>query len=161
MIPVGFPRITFDPKFYRDIAAIEAAIELLGRNLDDFQEPLRASLELVIMPSIATNFQVGGRPKWQALSYPYSVYRRPAPILIQTGSMFQATQSMQNWDVGPNSITMNGMSGVKYANFHQTGTRKMPARPYVMYQPEDVEGITQIFEIWVDGLIDRYWTKMG
>lgn len=161
MIPVGFPRITFDPKFYRDIAAIEAAIDLLGRNLDDFQEPLRAALELVIMPSIATNFQVGGRPKWDKLSYPYSIIRRPGPILIQTGHMFQATQGTENWDVGPNSITMNGISGVKYANFHQTGTRRMPARPYVMYQPEDVEGITQIFEIWVDGLIDRYWTKMG
>lgn len=161
MIPVGFPRITFDPKFYRDIAAIEAAIDLLGRNLDDFQEPLRASLELVIIPSIATNFEVGGRPKWKALSYPYVVHRRPAPILIQTGALFEATQAIQNWDVGPNSITMNGISSVKYANYHQTGTRKMPARPYVMYQPEDVSSITQIFEIWVDGLIDRYWTRLG
>lgn len=159
MIPVGFPRITFDPKFYRDISAIEAAIDLLGRNLDDFQEPLRASLELVIIPSIATNFEVGGRPKWKALSYPYSVYRRPAPILIQTGALFQSTQSMQNWDVGPNSVSMNGISNVNYANYHQTGTRKMPARPYVMFQPEDVASIAQIFEIWVDGLIDRYWTK--
>lgn len=161
MIPAAFPRIYFDPKFFRDIAAISAAAELLGRNLDDFQEPLRASLELVIIPSIAQNFAVGGRPKWKALSYPYVIMRRPAPILIQTGELFQATQSMQNWDVGANSVSMNGISSVKYANYHQTGTRKMPARPYVMYQPEDVSSIATIFEIWVDGLIDRYWTKLG
>lgn len=161
MIPAAFPRIYFDPKFFRDIAAISAAAELLAKNLDDFQEPLRASLELVIMPSIAKNFEVGGRPKWKELSFPYNVYRRPAPILVQTGDLFQATQSMQNWDVGPNSISMSGISSVKYANYHQTGTSKMPARPYVMIQPEDVSEIVQIFEIWVDGLIDRYWTKMG
>lgn len=161
MIPAAFPRIYFDPKFFRDIAAISAAIELLGENLDDFQEPLQASLELVILPSIAKNFEVGGRPKWAPLSYPYVVNRRPAPILVQTGALFQATQSMQNWDVGPNSITMNGIASVKYAAYHQTGTRKMPARPYVMIQPEDVSAIVQIFEIWVDGLIDRYWTRLG
>lgn len=161
MIPVGFPRITFDPKFYRDISAIQAAIELLGRNLDDFQEPLRASLELVIQPSIATNFAVGGRPKWAKLSFPYIILRRPAPVLIQTGALFQATQDPTNWTITPNSVMLTGIDAVKYANFHQTGTRKMPARPYVMYQPEDLVQISQIFEIWVDGLIDRYWTKRG
>jgi phage gpG-like protein len=159
MIPAVFPRITFDRKFFRDIGAIEAAIELLGINLNDFREPLKASLELVIMPSIATNFQTGGRPKWKPLSESWRLKRTPGPILVQTGAMFEATQSITNWDVDHNSITMTGVASAPYAGYHQAGTRRMPARPFVMYQPEDVENIVQIFEIWVDGLIDRYWTK--
>jgi phage gpG-like protein len=159
MIPAGFPTITFDPKFFRDIAALQAAIDLLGRKFQDFSEPLEAALELVIMPSIATNFKVGGRPTWKALSEPYRNYRRPGPILIQTGSMFEATQAISNWSVSQTSLELEGLGTAPYAPYHQAGTRKMPARPFVMYQPEDVEHIVQIFEIWVDGIIDQHWSN--
>lgn len=159
MIPAGFPTITFDPKFFRDIGALQAAIELLDRNIQDFKEPLAASLELVIIPSIRKNFEVGGRPKWAPLSYPYRVYRQPKPILMQTEKMFRATQSISNWRVTRSEVIMTGVAGVPYAGLHQSGTRKMPARPYAMFQPDDVEQIVQIFEIWVDGLIDTYWAS--
>lgn len=158
MIPAGFPTISIDPGFFRDIGAVLAAIDLLGEHLDDFDEPLTAALELVIIPSIAKNFEVGGRPKWAKLSTSWALRRIPGPILIQTGAMFQSTQAVANWTVSDDSVQLDGLN-IKYAPFHQYGTRKMPARPFVMYQPEDVEEIVQIFEIWVDGLIDRYWTN--
>jgi phage gpG-like protein len=161
MIPVEFPKISFDPKFFRDIGAVQAAIELLGRKFDDFSEPLRASLELVILPSIRENFNVGGRPKWAPLSSPYRTTRQPKPILIQSGRLFRATQSMTNWTVTRDTVEMTGITGAPYAGYHQSGTRKMPARPFVMYQPEDVDDITQIFEIWVDGIVDQYWSTEG
>lgn len=158
MIPVEFPTITFDPGFFRDIGALQAAIELLGRQLDDFREPLQAALEIVIIPSIRTNFDVGGRPKWRPLSEPYRTYRLPGPILVQSGALRTAATSIGNWTVTPNAVELTGIDSVKYASYHQSGTRKMPARPYVMYQPEDADAIVAIFEIWVDGLIDRYWS---
>lgn len=161
MIPAEFPKITFDPKFFRDIGAIEAAIDLLGQKFNDFSEPLAAALELVILPSIKKNFEVGGRPSWQQLSMPYRIYRLPKPILIQSGALLKATQAIGNWRVGLNSVELTGIDSVPYAAYHQGGTRRMPARPYVMYQPEDIDQITQIFEIWVDGLIDRYWSTKG
>lgn len=76
----------------------------------------------------------------------------------QSGNMFQATQEIGNWEVSRNSLELTGLSAAPYAPYHQAGTRKMPARPFVMYQPEDVEHIVQIFEIWVDGLIDMHWS---
>lgn len=161
MIPVEFPKITFDPKFFRDIGAIQAAIDLLGVKFHDFSEPLAASLELVILPSIRKNFDVGGRPPWQQLSEPYRTYRLPRPILIQSGALLQATQAIGNWRVDFNSIELTGIDSVPYAAYHQGGTRRMPARPFVMFQSEDVEDIVRIFEIWVDGLIDTHWSTGG
>lgn len=159
MIPAEFPKITFDPKFFRDIGAVQAAIELLERDLNDFREPLQISLELVIIPSIRKNFQVGGRPKWQPLSEPYRSYRLPRPILVQTGALRAAATTIANWRVDHDSAEMIGVDSAPYAGYHQTGTRIMPARPFAMYQPEDVDQIAQIFEIWVDGLIDKHWTQ--
>jgi len=161
MIPAEFPKITFDPKFFRDIAAIDAAIDLLGRELGDFREPLHAALELVIIPSIRTNFNVGGRPKWRKLSEPYATYRLPKPILVQTGNLKAAATSMANWSITRDSAVMTGVDSVRYAGYHQTGTWKMPARPFAELQPEDVEHIVQIFEIWIDGLIDKHWSEGG
>lgn len=158
MIPVGFPTITFDQRFFRDIGAIQAAAELLDLKLRDFKEPLESALDLVILPSIQENFNVGGRPPWKRLATSYVLYRKPGPILIQTHALERATQAKSNWNVTSDSLEMTGLSEAYYGRFHQAGTRRMPARPFVLYQPEDVEHIVQIFEIWVDGLIDTYWT---
>lgn len=161
MIPAGFPTITFDPKFFRDIGALQAAIDLLGRQFDDFKEPLETSVELVILPSIRTNFEVGGRPKWRPLSEPYRTHRLPGPILVQTGALFAAATAMANWTVTRDSAEMTGVDSAAYAGYHQSGTREMPARPFALLQDEDVENIIRIFEIWIDGLIDRYWAAGG
>lgn len=161
MIPAEFPTITFDPKFFRDIGALQAAVELLQQNIDDFREPLRVALDVVIIPSIRKNFESGGRPKWAKLSEPYASYRLPGPILVQTGALREAATSFGNWTVTNDSAIMTGVDNATYAGYHQTGTRRMPARPFAVYQPEDVEQIVQIFEIWIDGLIDKYWTTGG
>lgn len=158
-IPTGFPKIEFGKEFFADAENVAAAIELLGEELDDFSEPLAASLELVIIPSIAKNFAAEGRPQWAPLADSTLVKRPPGPILFRTGKLFQATQERSNWDVGRDSISLTGIDSVNYAPFHQFGTREMPARPYVMYQDEDVEQIVEIFEIWIDGIIDRVWTN--
>lgn len=161
MIPAEFPKITFDPKFFRDIGAIQAAIDLLGHDLDDFREPISAALELVVLPSIRKNFNVGGRPRWRKLSEPYASYRLPRPILVQTQNLKNSATSRGNWTVTRDSAVMTGVDNVPYAGYHQTGTSKMPARPFAVLQPEDVEHIVQIFEIWVDGLIDKDWSVGG
>lgn len=159
MIPAGFPSITFGAEFFADAAQVQAAIELLGDRLDDFREPLQISLDLVILPSVAQNFAAQGRPRWAALSPNTVLYRPPGPILQVTGALFHATQNRSNWVSTKDSVAMIGIDEVQYAPYHQFGTRKMPARPHVMYQPEDIEKIVQVFEIWIDGVIDQVWAE--
>lgn len=159
IIPAGFPKVEFGKEFFSSAENVVAAIELLGEKLDDFSEPLAASLELVIIPSIAKNFAAEGRPQWAPLAAS-TLFKRPStPILQVTGKLFQSTQQRSNWMVGRDSISLTGIDGVKYAPFHQFGTKDMPARPYAMYQDEDVAQIVEIFEIWIDGIIDRVWSE--
>lgn len=162
MFDTNLPRIEIGENFWRDINVLETVIDVLGMRLSDFREPLRFALEYVILPSVETNFARGGRPTWQPLAAS-TVGRRGGqlgPILYRTGKLYNAATDASNWTITQNLLTLASITDkVPYAGYHQFGApgANIPARPYVEFQPQDIEDITSLFESWVSGIVDEVW----
>ncbi len=71
---------------------------------------------------------------WAPLS-PVTIARKEhSAILVDTGRMFESLTTPNGtedtvWITGPTWLTFG--TEVPYAHFHQTGTKRMPARPHV------------------------------
>lgn len=147
IVAPGFPSISIE---LEGEDAIALGLEQISASLRSFQEPLRESVVRVLIPSIRENFDSEGRPPWQRLA-DATVLRRGSsgPILNRTGTLRSEATSLENWNIGREEATMTGVSA-EYGAYHQEGTRNMPARPFVMIQPEDEVQILDIFGDWVD-----------
>lgn len=88
----------------------------------------------IILTSIDTNFEVGGRPKWQAK-------KNGEPSFLQkTGAL---RENMQPMIVGSTIIIDNPL---EYANFIQEGTSRMPSRIFMNIQDIDVDKIENLIK---------------
>jgi phage gpG-like protein len=87
--------------------------------------------------SVRENFLAGGRPAWPARlkSYPWPILRKSA------GGMFDQIQR----DSASNYAEVWMPDSVRYAKYHQDGTRKMQRRSFMMFQDEDYDDILKIF----------------
>lgn len=132
-------------------AFIAAAFQDLGFSLNDTRSPLQQIVDEVMAPSIATNFEVGGRPGWEPLS-PATIKTGGGQILVRTGALAGAASSPGSWSVGDDAAQLDGV-GIDYAYFHQYGTSKMPAREWAVIQPEDEARMEELFGDWVDSKI--------
>lgn len=143
-----------------NLLLMDAAFEDLGYGIKSLKVPLHDSIVKVMGPSIRKNFDVGGRPPWAPLA-DGTVYQKGhrgyggRPTLTATGTLRTKAGQLNQWNI-------DGMEGVAklvptldYGDFHQTGTRSMPARIWALIQPEDEDGIQQIFEDWLDERIMR------
>ena len=132
-------------------------IDELGFQLKSFKEPLNRAIRTVLIPSIKKNFASNGRPRWASLS-DKTVQRKGSatPILNETGKLKTAAQQINNWSIDKEEAKFTGLPGkVEYGEFHLSGTRKMPARPFIMMQSEDVEAIEDIFVSWYNERMER------
>lgn len=85
-----------------------------------------------VQESIKRNFDLGGRPdKWKPRTRQYNW-----PILKKTLDLKRSIDT----NLIKNGVSV-GTRGISYAKFHQYGTKKMVARPFVMVQAEDMEEI--------------------
>jgi phage gpG-like protein len=71
---------------------------------------------------------------WKPLALPTVMAKGFSAILVETGRMFESLTTPNGtedtiWITGKNWLTFG--TEVPYAKFHQTGTRRMPARPHV------------------------------
>ena len=157
------PKISIGENFYPQVLLTVEAIEKLDISFRDFTEPLKASLNEVIIPSIATNFAVEGRPPWQQLAeYTIEIRGVAHPILNESGNLLSAATNAENWMVTRDDVSMVGIDNeVPYAKYHQNGTINMPAREFINYQPEDLDNIEKLFGKWVDEKIRKDWSKGG
>lgn len=159
---VRIPRIEFGESFFRQITVLETAIDMIEARLTDFSEPLKVALTDIILPSVAENFARQGRPPWQPLALSTVISRgyKTGPILYRTGKLYNAATDPTNWTVTRDMLALTNISSkVKYAGVHQMGAPRanIPARPYVEYQPQDIEDITVLFGLWIDDIVDQYW----
>ena len=159
MVDAELPRITIGETFWRQITVTETVIGVLGERLSNFYEPLKFALEYIVLPSVEMNFARGGRPAWQPLA-PDTVRTRGAtgPILYRTGELFNAATNPANWTVTQDLLALTNIP-VSHAGYHQLGAPRadIPARPFVEFQPQDVEDILSLFEAWVAGIVDETW----
>jgi phage gpG-like protein len=110
--------------------AITPSLGIVARDMDrlalaieDLKVPLARSILRVVIPSIRTNFAVGGRPAWQPLAdYTVEVRGSAEPILFRTGRLREAATSWEIWDVGKTSATIREFPpDAWYGVIHQAG----------------------------------------
>jgi phage gpG-like protein len=132
------PRMWADPQFsgasFNTQAKILAHdVDKLAMDIRSFRVPLRRAVEQVMIPSIRTNFDVGGRPRWQPLAQGTVDNRHGSaePILIRTGRLKRTATQKNMWKYYTTSIG-SSVSAVEfdedqlkrrvpYGIFHQYG----------------------------------------
>lgn len=117
----------------------------MADKLGSFEEPLRRAVQEVMIPSFATNFDVGGRPEWAPTKEPAASLS--SSILVRTGELRAAATSIDIWTISDTEAAVTE-APTAYGVFHQFGTRKMAARPFLVMQEEDEERIQEVFLDW-------------
>lgn len=147
------PGITFTTK--PTIAVMTRELNRFAGDLRSFRQPLAASVQTVLAPSIQRNFDVGGRPPWEPLDENTLKHKKRSgkKILVDTGRLRDVASSSDIWTVTSNSASPTLPSSVKYGNVHQFGSRDpstdIPPRPFMAIQPEDELAVEEIFFAWI------------
>jgi len=117
----------------REVQAMLARIDRRAKNL----RPVMRVVGQVVRSSVVRNFMVGGRPeKWEPSQ---RVKRKGGKTLVRRGRLRDSIKSRafpDHVEVGTN---------VKYAIFHQLGTKHMVSRPFLLVQEEDWPEIDAAF----------------
>jgi phage gpG-like protein len=129
-----------------------------------FREPLKRSIQQVMGPSFRQNFTVGGRPAWPPLAEETlrikSKANQPADILVRTGRLRRVAGQLNLWTLSRDDARVVSIpSGADYGRFHMTGTRWMPAREWMGFQPVDIQAIEQVFVEWIRERAERHGWK--
>lgn len=141
--------ISFEPPTY----LLAQEISFFAGTIRSFREPLERSVREVVGPSIRENFDVGGRPPWAPLSERTLLIKSqigaPDDPLIRTGLLRRVAGQLNTWYFGQTEAFVTQFKGAEYGAFHETGTKYMPARPFMTIQPEDRDKIESVFERWL------------
>jgi phage gpG-like protein len=86
-----------------------------------------------MLASIRQNFALQGRPAWSPAKRPRN------KILVRTGALLKSNQMTASGNKAAAGTNLY------YGIFHHFGTRRMPMRRFVMFQPEDITAIALIF----------------
>jgi len=110
--------------------------------------PLQRFGAYLVDQHIPQQFEKQGTPKrWAPLSPKYAAWKKrhygSLPKLILTGAM----RDSFTYQVTPRTLRVE--SKVKYWTYHQTGTRKMPARPVVQISQKDRDELRTLTRAWI------------
>lgn len=139
-------------------AQLQAFFAYAGYKARDLREPFRKIAFEVLLPGIAEQFATEGERSgefWEDLSTPYDLYKElrwgPKPILEASGAGKAALLNPGAFEIHAHSMRYSP-DAPEYMDYHQTGTSKMPARPWLRITPDDELQMTDIFEDWLDDL---------
>jgi phage gpG-like protein len=142
-------------EFKPSLGIVAKRMSVLAAELEDLHEPLTRAISQVMTVSILENFVSGGRPSWEPLA-PTTLSRREREgtgdmILVQTSSLADVASSESVWSVGKTSATIKDLpEKVWYGKVHQGGSGEIPARPFAVFQDEDIDAIEIIFAEWIE-----------
>jgi phage virion morphogenesis protein len=149
------PGVIIETEFLPPLAFLTGLLDVAAKDMEDFSKPLKTSVEKVIAPSIAKNFDAGGRPKWTPLSEATVQMRgQQGSTLVRTGTLKDSASSPGLWEISQTDALLPGLP-VWYGNLHQMGfegtdrAHPIPARPFIMFQEEDVTAIEEVFVAWL------------
>lgn len=151
--------------FQRNTNILRDSVFRMARRFGDMTEPLTTSVRRVATPSIIRNIAVSGRPKWPPLSQSRmdQRFRSGNPtlrILVDTERLAFFATARAIWRISPTQADMEALDEkVPYAKYHQTGTSKMPARPFASLQSNEVDQIVDIFDKWIGTVTNKrdFW----
>ena len=125
--------------FVLDDAPIMMGIERVGAMLTDMDwawDAIIPELQSVMREEKAYEGDVGDIGAWAELSEPYATYKAlqwgVQPILTASGAMFDALTGETGDTIiekNPDSLVWGVGGEAGYADYHQHGTDRMPARP--------------------------------
>lgn len=171
-----------DFEFHPSIGILANQLDRFGLEFEHLREPLVKSIQKVMIPSFRKNFRAEGRPGWEELS-PVTVKRRGVahPILRRTGRLERDATQTSIWHITDTAASIQGWPGSSwYAVIHQAGFGsagaavkagkklesksaakfQIPARPFIMFQEEDVEDIKEIFLDWMERMAAKHgWLR--
>jgi phage gpG-like protein len=144
--------------------------EALAASVRSYHEPLKRSIQQVVIPSIKKNFDVGGRPSWPVLAPATLVFRGElkstssldalsagfgSEILVRSGKLRRAAQALARWTITRDEAYAGGAwpGSVWYGPLQHTGFigghgAETPPRPFMMIQEEDMPKIEEVFVQW-------------
>jgi phage gpG-like protein len=126
-----------------DFENVKDSLEDIRRRSKDFR-PVFKDIQKDLEELWSNNFLEMGLPSggWKPLDAEYGSWKSRnvpgAPIMQRSGTLFRSLATLRG---NPNQIRLKSATfgtDVKYADFHQTGTKNMPARP-VVFVPEKYE----------------------
>jgi phage gpG-like protein len=163
-------------QFEPSLGITAARINKLGADINDFKDILRKCIREVVIPSIQTNFTSGGRPPWPPRSQETIEFRAMMgedigpSVMIRSGALMGAMNDIGLWTITDDFAILTDIpDSVWYGKVHQAGfggktssagkheIAAIPARPFVMFQPEDEDRILELFEEWLGEKIQRAW----
>lgn len=140
-----------------------ARFDKLGKDIRSFRVPLKRAVKEVMVPSIRANFDAEGRPTpWAPLSA-YTLTRKIAngqgtKILYATGALKRVASQINMWTITTEEAIIQDLPDkVWYGKVHQSGNKKIPARPFLIIQDEDSDAIVQIFVDWFEERFNEIW----
>lgn len=164
-------------EFQPSIGILANRMAAFGAEFDNLREPLVKSVQQVMIPSFRANFAAQGRPAWKELS-PVTVKRRngeTGPILRRTGRLERDATQTRIWKFTNTAASIQTWPQSSwYAVLHQAGYGSaagtsvaqqtsrnaaaftIPARPFIMFQEEDVPKIQEIFAEWMTAQAIKY-----
>lgn len=83
--------------------------------------------------------------KWAPLKPSTLSRKKTRAILRETGNLVNSIA----FTVGTDEVRIK--PSAEYGIFHQTGTRKMVARPFMGFEPDDEANIGEIFQDYIGG----------
>jgi len=168
--------ISFD--FSPSIGINARQVDKFGMDIRSFREPLRRSIQQVMIPSFHKNFQAEGRPAWAPLAASTVETRGSAhPILQRSGRLRRRITQLARWDITNTAASIKDLPGdISYGAFHQGGVAGLevgtlteerdnisgarmtklstigaiPQRQFVMIQDTDAAAIHEVFGNWLD-----------
>jgi phage gpG-like protein len=176
------PGLRLDPKlisftFTPSIGINARQVNKFSVDIRSFREPLKRSVQQVMIPSIMANFAAEGRPSWQQLADSTVETRGSAhPILQRSGKLKKAMSALARWSISETAATIKDLpADVAYGGVHQAGAAGteigvlggrsatemgretvvgisggVPQRQFVMFQDGDAEAIDLIFLRWLE-----------
>jgi len=127
------------------------AFNRLARSIQNYR-PAWPDITTVYRQMMSEQFESqgsrGGR-RWVPLSPAYKRWKdivAPGQPILVLGGKMKASMVGKTSDTieqfRPSSVTLG--TRIRYAGYHQTGTRRMPARPPIVLRPRDIKAMTEV-----------------
>lgn len=146
-------KIAFDVQGERQISV---AFQAYAHEVEDMSVPLGRSADVIlahVRENFATEGKAGQPAGWAPLSPAYQAWKAKhypgRPILVRQGGMKGALLN-RALSVTVLKQRMLYHPPNRYAGYHQTGTRHMPARPPVRLTDAAIrQAIDRVFVVWL------------
>jgi phage gpG-like protein len=122
---VRFDRAIQAFEFKPSLGIVAKDIDRLAIDIRSMREPLTRSVRDVMVPSIRTNFDVGGRPGWDPLATSTVMRRggRAEPILVRKGALRRGVTTISVWTITQTAATIKDLPDrIWYGKVHQSGS---------------------------------------